>query len=72
MAKKPPKPRASTIHTASNITTTIRIDPELLNALDLWVVKLNEKITAPRWTRTDVIRVALTHAVERGSNGEAP
>lgn len=49
-----------------------RVGPEMLEALDKWAEKLNAK-GGPRWTRQDVVKAALTRALEeRGKKGETP
>lgn len=72
--KKPAAPARPVAEDNPNrAATVLRLDPALLGALDAWVKRLNEGNAGPQWTRTDLIRAALTRAVrERAEKGEAP
>lgn len=67
-AAKRPVPRP-----AGTTPLNINLPDELMEALTSWVDTLNEQSVGARWTRTDVVRTALTRAVEeRGKKGETP
>jgi len=49
------------------------LDPEMIQRLDDWAAKLNEKNQGPQWTRTAVVRSVLMRALEeRAEKGEVP
>ncbi len=55
------------------VPIVLRLPGNLVASLDAWVTRLNTDATVPQWTRTDVIRAALTRAErERGAKGQVP
>jgi hypothetical protein len=55
------------------VPLVLRLPGPLVASLDAWVARLNADATGPQWTRTDVIRTALTRAArERGAKGQVP
>lgn len=49
------------------------VGEKLIEDLDAWVDRLNEKSAGPKWTRQDVVKAALARAVrERGEAGKDP
>lgn len=73
--RTPTPPRARPVAPDNPNTTPvmIRMDVGLQQELDAWVDRLNAAGEGPRWTRSDVIRVALQRALrERGAKGETP
>lgn len=52
--------------------TALRVSPEVMDALDAWVVKLNAKSHA-RWSRNGLLIAIIERALrERGESGEEP
>lgn len=46
---------------------------ELVANLETWAANINKAAVGPQWSRSDVVKAALTRAWdERGANGEAP
>lgn len=51
----------------------IRASAALIARLDEWADQLNEGRVGPKWNRNDVVRAALTRALdERGAKGMEP
>jgi len=54
-------------------TVLLRAAPDLFEDLARWTDRLNSHDEGPRWTRAEVMRVALRRALrERGEKGELP
>lgn len=75
MTTKTPKAKTKRVVKRPEGTAQLNVNlpVELLERLDAWVEKLNAQPAGPRWTRTDIVRTALTRIVEeRAEKGEAP
>ena len=50
--------------------TSVRIDPELAEALDALVAKRNEGRVGPQWTRSDVVRDIILAELQRSRESD--
>jgi metal-responsive CopG/Arc/MetJ family transcriptional regulator len=52
-------------------TVHVRFPPDLLTRLDALIAERNKDSSGPRWTRTDVVRVACEEYLERAAGAVA-